>query len=90
MVKYPARRSAVASALQDARDYRGISQRKLSERLQEVPTYVHMIESGQKGVLVEEFIEIALTLDLDPVELLKEVLKVAPRDRRRRRKSAGG
>jgi transcriptional regulator with XRE-family HTH domain len=89
MVKYPARRSAVAAAVKEARDYRGISQRKLSERLDEAPTYMHMIESGQQALPVEEFIAICLQLDLDPCEILKSVMQASPPAPRRRKKKTG-
>jgi transcriptional regulator with XRE-family HTH domain len=89
MVKYPARRSAVARAVKDAREYRGISQRKLSERLGEPATYMHMIERAQQDLPVEEFIEILVQLDLDPCEILKEIMQASPPTPRRRKKSSG-
>ena len=75
MRKYPARHRAVISAIRDARRQAGISQRALSEKLGEVHNYMNMIEKGQRNILTEEFIEIAVALDLDPRELLDKVLR---------------
>ena len=75
MRKYPARYRAVISALRDARQKKGVSQRELSERLGEVHNYVNVIEKGQRSVLAEEFIEICLALDVDPHDVLSRVLK---------------
>jgi ribosome-binding protein aMBF1 (putative translation factor) len=75
MRKYPGRRRAVINALQEARETAGLSQRALSAKLKEAPTYVHEIEAGQHSVRVEEFIAIAEALGVEPVELLKRVLR---------------
>jgi transcriptional regulator with XRE-family HTH domain len=75
MRKYPARHRAVISAIRDIRREKGVSQRALSERLGEVHNYINMIEKGQRNVLAEELIEIALALGADPLDLLARILK---------------
>lgn len=75
MRKYPTRRRAILSELKDARLESGLSQRGLSKLLGEVVTYIHMIEVGQRSVLAEEFIEIAIALGISPIELMRRVLR---------------
>jgi transcriptional regulator with XRE-family HTH domain len=75
VTKFPARQRAVVAALRAARIKAGLSQRQLSDALKESTTHIHLIESLRRSVRVEEFIEIAKTLDVDPIELLKDVLR---------------
>jgi transcriptional regulator with XRE-family HTH domain len=75
MRKYPARHRAVISAIREVRREKKVSQRELSKRLGEVHNYMNMIEKGQRNVLAEELVEIALALDADPHELLRRILK---------------
>jgi transcriptional regulator with XRE-family HTH domain len=49
----------------------GLSQRELSRRLGMWEMAVHEIESGQRGLQVTEFIDMALILEEDPVRVLR-------------------
>ncbi len=73
-MKYSARQRAVAAALRKAREAAGISQRQLSERLQQPPNWIQRIESLERRVDVAEFIAIAKATGADPVELFREAL----------------
>jgi transcriptional regulator with XRE-family HTH domain len=75
MQKHPVRKRAILEAVAEARRAAGLSQRQLSEQLKEANNYVQRIESGERGIQVSEFIEIAQALDVDPVELLKKALR---------------
>ena len=73
-MKYSARQRAVAGALRKARETAGLSQRQLSERLQQPPNWIQRIESLERRVDVAEFIAIAKAVGADPAELFREVL----------------
>lgn len=75
MHKHPVRKRAILEVVADARRAAGLSQRELSERLKEANNYIQRIESGERCLQVSEFIEIAQELDVDPIELLKRVLR---------------
>lgn len=65
---------AIIEAIRSARAKAGLSQRQLSTRLKEGPTFVQRIESGDRDVAVAEFIRIAAALEIDPCELLRRAL----------------
>ena len=73
-MKYSARQRAVAAALRKAREAAGLSQRQLSERLNQPPNRIQRIESLERRVDVAEFITIAKTVGADPAELFREAL----------------
>jgi transcriptional regulator with XRE-family HTH domain len=73
-MKYSARQRAIAAALRKAREAAGLSQRQLSERLQQPPNWIQRIESLERRVDVAEFIAIAKAVGADPAELFREVL----------------
>ena len=75
--KYPATPAlrAVIGAIRDIRREQKVSRRALSALLGEVHNYMNMIEKGQRNVLAEELIEIAVALDVDPHELLSRILR---------------
>ena len=73
-MKYSARQRAIAAALRKAREAAGLSQRQLSERLQQPPNWIQRIESLERRVDVAEFIVIAKAVGADPAELFREVL----------------
>ena len=75
MQKHPVRKRAVQSAVRDARRSAGLSQRELSEHLGEAVNYVQRIESGERGLQVSEFIEIARAIGMDPIELFRRCLR---------------
>lgn len=65
---------AIVEAIAQARQDAGISQRKLSVRLQEGPLFMHRIEIGGPGIGVAEFIAIARAISIDPCDLLRRSL----------------
>ena len=73
-MKYSARQRAVAAALRKAREAAGMSQRQLSERLQQPPNWMQRIESLERRVDVAEFIAIAKATGADPAALFREAL----------------
>ena len=73
-MKYSARQRAIAAALRKAREAAGLSQRQLSERLQQPPNWIQRIESLERRVDVAEFIAIAKAVGADPAGLFREVL----------------
>ncbi len=73
-MKYSARQRAVAAALRKAREAAGLSQRQLSERLQQPPNWIQRIESLERRVDVAEFIAIAKALGAEPAELFQDAL----------------
>ncbi len=73
-MKYSARQRAVAAAVRKARERAGLSQRQLSERLQQPPNWIQRIESLERRVDVAEFIAIAKALGADPAELFQGAL----------------
>jgi len=75
MQKHPVRKRAILGAVADARRAAGLSQRELSERLGEAINYVQRIESGERGLQVSEFIEVARAIGIDPVELLRRCIR---------------
>lgn len=73
-MKYSARQRAIVAALRKAREAAGMSQRQLSERLQQPPNWIQRIESLERRVDVAEFITIAKAVGADAVELFREAL----------------
>jgi transcriptional regulator with XRE-family HTH domain len=65
---------AIIEAIAKARSSAGLSQRELSTKLREGPTFMQRIESGSRNVSVLEFIKIARALDADPCDLLRRAL----------------
>jgi transcriptional regulator with XRE-family HTH domain len=77
-MKYPSRQRAIASAIASARRRAKVSQRELSEKLGVPTNWIQRIESLERRLDVAEFIAIAEALAVDPVHLLRGVLKSAP------------
>jgi transcriptional regulator with XRE-family HTH domain len=73
-LRSPAAR-AVASVLARSRERNELSQRDLAALLKRPHSVVGMIESNQRQVNVPEFIAIAEALDVDPIELFRQVLR---------------
>jgi transcriptional regulator with XRE-family HTH domain len=66
---------AVAVVLARARERKNLSQRELSALLKRPHSVIGMIESNQRQVNVPEFIAIAETLGVDPLDLFRQVLR---------------
>jgi ribosome-binding protein aMBF1 (putative translation factor) len=74
-MKFPARQRAVVSAIAQARESAGLSQRQLAAKLNEPSNWIQRIESLERRVDVAEFIAIAKAVGADPVELLRRALR---------------
>lgn len=66
---------AVAVVLAKARERKKLSQRELAALLKRPHSVIGMIESNQRQVNVPEFIAIAETLEVDPLDLFRQVLR---------------
>jgi transcriptional regulator with XRE-family HTH domain len=66
---------AIMKAIADARQRANLSQRELSAKLHQGPTFVQRIESGSRDVTVAEFIVIARALGIEPGELLNDAVR---------------
>ena len=64
----------VMEALKQARLQAGLKQSELAARIGKDQSWVSLVEGSQRRVDMVEFIEIAKALDVDPVELLREIL----------------
>ena len=73
-LRSPASR-AVARALARARQRTELSQRELAKLLKRPHSVIAMIETNQRQVNVPEFIAVAEAMDLDPLELFRQVLR---------------
>jgi len=58
-----------------ARERKNLSQRELAALMKRPHSVIGMIESNQRQVNVPEFIAIAETLGLDPVDVFRQVLR---------------
>tara|TARA_R110000787_G_scaffold13410_4_gene42124 strand:- start:8441 stop:8701 length:261 start_codon:yes stop_codon:yes gene_type:complete len=69
---------AIIDALKDARTKAEISQRELARRLGKPPSFVNKIEQLERRMDVLEFIAIAEAMNMQAVELLKEMRNALP------------
>jgi transcriptional regulator with XRE-family HTH domain len=69
------RHRALIAAIVDAREAADVTQRELAAKLRRSNSFVWKIEAGERRVDVLEFIEIANCLSVDPVELMKRVMR---------------
>jgi ribosome-binding protein aMBF1 (putative translation factor) len=86
MRKYAALHQAFIDVLREAREEAELPQEVLSAKIEEVKTFINVLEHNQHGLSATEFVAISEALDRDPVELLQTVLKACPRPARGRRK----
>ena len=75
MVKPQARQRAIVDAISDTRREAGLSQRQLSEKLNQAVNFIQRIESGERDISVAEFIAIAIALKADPCDMLRRALR---------------
>lgn len=75
MGKQPVRQRAIVDAISETRREAGLSQRQLSEKLQQAVNFVQRIESGERDISVAEFITIAMALKVDPCDMLRRALR---------------
>jgi transcriptional regulator with XRE-family HTH domain len=71
-----ARHEALIKTLIEKREASGLTQTELAKRMGEYQSFVARLESGQRRVDVVEFLELAQILKFDPIETLKQLLKL--------------
>lgn len=59
--------------LKDRREDLGLSQRNLADRMGVIYSFIGKVETGDRRLDVIEFIEYCNTLELDPIEVVKEI-----------------
>ena len=64
----------LGARVKSCRRKKGFSQSKLSELIDKSPTYLSFIETGNKGMSLETFVDIANALDVSADELLIDSL----------------
>ena len=64
------------TALKEAREAAGMTQRELAERLDRAHSFVGKIETGERQLNVLEFCEYVQAIGADPAELLRGIAKV--------------
>ena len=69
------RHRALIAAIVVAREAADLTQRVLAAKLRRSDSFVWKIEAGERRVDVLEFIEIANCLNVEPVELIRRVMK---------------
>jgi len=68
-------RRAIARSILDARRAAGLTQGELANRLRRPASHVSRAERGMQGLSVDEFVDFARALELDPGELLSRALE---------------
>ncbi len=66
---------AVATAIAEARNGAGLTQRELAARVRRPHSVIGMIESNQRQVSVPELITLAEAMGADPLGLFKQILR---------------
>jgi len=64
----------MVSAIKEAREAAGLSQRALADKLERSGSFIWKLETHEHRVDVLEFVEIAEAVGIDPTELLKRIL----------------
>jgi hypothetical protein len=65
------------AVLKGARMAAGLSGREVSTRLDRAINFAHRVETGERMLNVCEFVEFARACDADPVELLRQVVRLS-------------
>jgi transcriptional regulator with XRE-family HTH domain len=60
--------------LRQAREEQGITQRQLSARLKRDKNFVQLVESGERGLEVIEYLQYAKALRVDPLAVLAKII----------------
>lgn len=68
---------ALLNTLVDARKSRKLSQAELAEELGRAQTFISKYERGERRLDVIEFIEVAIALEIDAVEVIRRLMAVA-------------
>ncbi len=64
----------VREILKEARLKRGVSTRHLSAKLQKAPTFIARVERGERLLDIVEFIDVFEELDLNPSQILSDLI----------------
>jgi len=75
MVTHASVRRALARAIRQQRTIAGMTQRQLAARLRVTAIFIGRIERGQADISAEAFVRLARVLGIDPVKLLRKVVK---------------
>lgn len=73
--KFTARYQNFRALLLEARQAAGLRQVDVAKRLKRPQSYVSKFESGERRLDVVEFLDVATALDVDPIKLIRAVLK---------------
>jgi ribosome-binding protein aMBF1 (putative translation factor) len=66
----------------EARENAGLMQWQLAERLKRPQSYISKFERGERRLDVIEFLDVAKALRIDPLELLRELIRKPAKDGR--------
>jgi transcriptional regulator with XRE-family HTH domain len=73
---------AAIDAIKAVRIERGLSQRELARRLGKPVSFINKIEQLERRLDIQEFIAIAVAMELPPTDLFAAVLTALPPDMR--------
>lgn len=62
-------------ALEAARESAGFTQVQLADRLGKPQSYISKYERGERRLDVEEFLQVAEALEIDPAELIRDLAR---------------
>lgn len=68
------RNRALQALLRDLRKAKGLTQEDVADRLEQPQSFVAKYESGDRGLSIVEFIDVARALDADPAKTLQKLM----------------
>jgi transcriptional regulator with XRE-family HTH domain len=71
-IRSPAQR-ALISALREARESAGLTQKEVAKKLRRPQSFVSAYESGDRKIDVLEFVRITRAVGMEPSELLRQL-----------------
>lgn len=74
-----AKHRALIATIVNARQAAGLTQRALASKLKRSDSFVWKFEAGERQLKVLEFIELAEALDVEPDDLMRELMKKSER-----------
>jgi transcriptional regulator with XRE-family HTH domain len=74
-----AKHRALIATIVNARQAAGLTQRALASKLKRSDSFVWKFEAGERQLKVLEFIELAEALDVEPEDLMRELMKKSER-----------
>jgi transcriptional regulator with XRE-family HTH domain len=72
----------LCKSLKAAREEAGLTQKELADRLSEPQSFVSRFESGERRLDVVEYIHVSRALEIDPVALLRKIVRSSRNDQR--------